>query len=314
MVDDPKPAQGGVNCIFQRPWWLEAVAPGQWQILEVVDNGRVRASMPIVATRRRGLRQIAMPRLTHGLGPWLSPSDRKLPRRIGQEKEWLTALIDQLPPFDYFCHKWHYSMQNWLPFHWRGFESSVSYTYVLQDLQDLDDVWKGYQENVRRQIRKAANRVTVRSDLGLDVLYQLTKKSFQRWGRRPPYSLEFLARLDEACVAQNARRCFFAQDAEGKVHAALYLVWDELSAYYLVGGADFETRNSGAMSLLMHEAIRFASTITRTFDFEGSMVEPIERFVRSFGGIPRPYFTIRGYSRRMRMVRGFRDMFARAAG
>jgi hypothetical protein len=43
---------------------------------------------------------------------------------------------------------------------------------------------------------------------------------------------------------------FFAQDAEGRIHAALYLVWDASYAYYLLGGADPRLRGSGAQSLL----------------------------------------------------------------
>ena len=34
----------------------------------------------------------------------------------------------------------------------------------------------------------------------------------------------------------------------------------------------------GATSLLMYESIKFASTKVDCFDFEGSMIEPIERF------------------------------------
>ena len=56
------------------------------------------------------------------------------------------------------------------------------------------------------------------------------------------------------------------------------------SAYDLMGGSDPSLRTSGAMSLLMWEAIKFAGQVTRRFDFEGSMLQPVERFFRAFGG------------------------------
>jgi hypothetical protein len=84
----------------------------------------------------------------------------------------------------------------------------------------------------------------------------------------------------------------FAQDAQGRLHAAAYIVWDEQAAYYLMGGADPELRTSGATSLLMWEAIKFASTVTQTFDFEGSMIESIERFFRAFGAKQKRYFRV----------------------
>ena len=75
-------------------------------------------------------------------------------------------------------------------------------------------------------------------------------------------------------------------------HAGVYLVSDSRSVYYLLGGSDPELRNSGATSLLMWEAIRWASEQGKQFDFEGSIVEPIERFVRSFGARQTPFFKI----------------------
>jgi hypothetical protein len=64
----------------------------------------------------------------------------------------------------------------------------------------------------------------------------------------------------------------------------VYLVWDAESAYSLMSGNDPRLRSSGAISLLRWEAIKFAREVTRRFDFEGSMLEPVERFFRAFGG------------------------------
>ena len=59
-----------------------------------------------------------------------------------------------------------------------------------------------------------------------------------------------------------------------------------------MGGTDQSKRNSGANSLCMWEAIKFASTVTGRFDFEGSMLEPVERFFRAYGAVQKPYFRI----------------------
>ena len=61
------------------------------------------------------------------------------------------------------------------------------------------------------------------------------------------------------------------------------------SAYYLLGGGDPELPTSGAHSFLLWEAIRFAASVTKRFDFEGSMVKGIERSFRSFGARQVPY-------------------------
>jgi hypothetical protein len=68
-----------------------------------------------------------------------------------------------------------------------------------------------------------------------------------------------------------------------------YLVGDRRTTYYLMGGGDPQLRTSGAGSLLMWEAIRRARAVSQVFDFEGSMLRPVERFFRAFGGRQTPY-------------------------
>lgn len=54
---------------------------------------------------------------------------------------------------------------------------------------------------------------------------------------------------------------------------------------------------------------KFASTVSKKFDLEGSMLEPVERFFRGFGTVQKPYFTIsKTFDKRMRAVYILRDM------
>ena len=62
--------------------------------------------------------------------------------------------------------------------------------------------------------------------------------------------------------------------------------------YSVLGGGDPELRNSGAQTLAIWESIKFASTVCRSYDFLGSMIEPIEKFVHDFGAVQKPYFEI----------------------
>ena len=62
------------------------------------------------------------------------------------------------------------------------------------------------------------------------------------------------------------------------------------------------------MSLALWEAIQFSSQVSRRFDFEGSMIESIERFFRAFGAREVPYFYVSRCSRRMRVLLSARDM------
>ncbi len=281
--------------IFSQPWWLDAtIGPHNWSVCLVETNGEVIASMPYIIKKRLGLDILSHPPLTQTLGPWIKKSQQSHAKKLSKEKELMHTLISQLPQYDHFQQNWHHTQQNWLPFYWKGFSATVQYTYQIRDLNTGPISLMNFQENIRGDIRKASNRfkLHIKKDSNISDFIALNEKTFQRQKKSMPYSKEFLCGLDDACAQRNARKIFIAEDEQGKHHAGAYIIWNNYSAYYLMGGADPELRNSGASSFCLYEAIKFASTVTNTFDFEGSMIEPIERFFRGFGAIQTPYLSV----------------------
>lgn len=281
--------------LFLRDWWLDATCgENGWDVALAGKGSEISAALPYRFQRRRGFRVLSQPQQTPFLGPWLRNTGAKKANDYGRQKELMTALVDALPAYDHYVQNWSPKITNWLPFYWRGFQQSTRYTYILQDLSDEAALWKGMRENIRTDVRKAENRFRLAVDAHacLDEFLRLNDKTFARQGRSRPYTDDYVRRIDEACAARGCRRIFVARDPEGRAHAGVYIIWDEESAYYLMGGGDPELRNSGATSLCMWEAIRFASGVTRRFDFEGSMMEPVERFFRAFGAEQTPYFNV----------------------
>jgi len=302
--------------IFSQPWWLDAVCePRLWNVALVERDGRIIASLPYEERKRMGLHLMRMPQLTQVLGPRLEyPANQKTATRLAFEKAVLVELVGKLPDCDLFSQRFHHSITNVLPLHWKGFVNDVRYTYLIPDLSDVEIVWNGFQDKTRADIRKAQRIVRVSSDPDIERFLSINEMSFRRQGLPLPYSPELVRRLDRICEEKSSRKMWFAHDDAGRVHAAVYLVWDQDSAYYLMGGGDPELRNSGATSLLIWEAIQFASSVTRVFDFEGSMLEPIERFVRSFGAEQVRYFHLLKMSKRMKVLWSMRDIGRAVAG
>lgn len=281
--------------LFSQHWWLDAVCgEGNWDVVVVQRDGEILGSMPFYIKSKYGRKSIVQPPLTQTLGPWLRSTTAKYSKSLGQQKKILTSIIEQLPEYYMYNQLWHYTYTNWLPFYWKGFEQKTFYTYVLPNLNDTHKLWEEFESKIRTDIRKASNRfnIQVREDLGVDEFLELNKMTFARQGLKVPYSNELVWRIDSACKQRNCRKIWIAEDDLGQRHAGLYIVWDHNSAYYLMGGGNPNLRTSGATSLLMWEAIKHASTVTKRFDFEGSMIEPIERWLRGFGAIQVPYFNI----------------------
>lgn len=298
--------------LFSQAWWLDATAgEGAWDVALVEKGDSIVAAMPYMSRKRYGFTLLGQPPLTQTLGPWLRETQGKSSTKLAQHKDWLQALIAQLPPFAHFTQNWHWKMGNWLPFYWAGYQQTTRYTYILHALGDEPTLWQGLRENIRTDIKKAGNRfhLRVRDDLTVNDFLLLNRMTFVRQDMALPYNEAFVHQLDQACAARQARKIFIAEDEQGRRHAGVYIVWDGNSAYYLMGGGDPELRNSGATSLCMWEAIKFAATVTQRFDFEGSMIEPVEKFFRAFGAQQTPYFTVsKTPSRALKVVRCLREL------
>lgn len=281
--------------LFSKDWWLDAVCDDAWDVCIVQSrDGHVVAAMPYQLTRKHGLTLICNPVLTQTLGPWIRDVPAKQCTRLAREKDLMYALIDQLPSFSSFSQNWHHSVQNWLPFYWRGFEQTTLYTYVIQDLADLDAVFDNFSPSYKNKIRKAAKVVSIHCGLSLEEFYRINRMTFERQGKTIPYSFDFVAKQDRALSKRGAREIFYAKDSDGAIHSALYLVWDDMSSYVHLVGENPQLRSSGAGIRLIWEAVRYTRQVLglNRFDFEGSMLESVEQVRRDCGAVQVPYFSI----------------------
>lgn len=281
--------------LFSQAWWLDAVAgPTAWGVVLVSRGGQVMGAHPYVFHRRRGQTWLTQSNLSQTLGPWLRPSENRESTRLAAEKDILGVLADSLPVCDGYRQNWHYSLKNWLPFYWRGYQQSTNYTYRLDLTLDEDKLWRGMNSNIRGDIRKAQKRfgVKVRHARELGEFLAVNRKTFERQGKSVPYTSELVEQLDTAAAERHARDILLAEDDEGNIHAGAYFVRDATTVYYLMGGGNPVFRNSGSGSLCLWEAFRSQPAYITAFDFEGSMLETVERFFRAFGAEQVPYFQV----------------------
>ena len=283
--------------LYCKAWWLEAVAPGRWEVLLARRGDGIRAAWPLVF--RRDGQGVGMPELTQKLGVLFAPSEAKYARQLADEASLCTLLLEQIPLGSLVQQTFHEAFTNWLPFYWAGFTQTTRYTYVLPDLSDLDAIYAGMTERCKRNLKSAGNAelCAVESD-DIEQLHQIAGLTFQRQGSAEyPYSVELIQRIDDACRQHAGRRLVFAMDPAGRCHSCDYLVYDQRCAVSLIQGADPELRKSGAQRFLDWDSIRFSASVSQSFDFEGSMIAPIEVYNREFGARQMPYFDLSGARR-----------------
>jgi len=280
--------------IFSKDWFLDAVCGiDSWDVTLVEKQNKVIASMPFYKKRKSLFRIITMPKHTQTMGTFLTyPKGQKYENRLSYEKKVMQELIDQLPRVDYFNQTFHYSITNWLPFYWRGYKQTTNYTYIIEGLSNLDKVFSKFSNGKRKDIARSKDIVEVRFDLSAKAFYEHHEMILKKQNAKISYSFEHFNRLYNALYQHSSGRTIYAVDKQGDIHAGILVVWDYYSGYNLITTFDPTFRSSGAGTLLIQEAIRWVATKSNRFDFEGSMIEGVEKSYRQFGAKQIPYFDI----------------------
>jgi hypothetical protein len=281
--------------LFARSWWLQAIG-GDTRVLACFKNGRIAAGIPLHFERYWGITICRMPKITPRWGVLLPPQKGKSATIAATENGLLTTMAKALQKERFFFQLFSAELDNWLPFRWQGFSQTTRYTYQTS-VQDIDQVWQNMTHNVRNQIGCAKRLGITVAPCGPDQLFELEEETYHRQGLHMPHTREYLKRLVSASEERNSGECLAATDPAGKVHGASFYVWDTHTTSALILGINSELRTSGAASLLHWSMLQSAAQKSKVYDFCGSVVEGIERFVRSFGGTRVPYHQITRFPR-----------------
>lgn len=287
--------------LFCRDWWMDAVCFDHWDVFLAEEKGEIVGALPYHLKKKLGFRCVLQPQLTQYNGIWLKKRQTESEHaRLSYEKKVFNQLIEQLEQLNlsFYQQCFHMSINNWLPFYWKGFRQTTRYTYLISSIGNPEKVFARFSPAKQRQIRKCEGKLHLSMEMRPDEFYSHHKQSLKERGEEISYSYELFLRIYKATQKQNAGQLFSIKDSEGNIHAALFTVWDHTSAYTLLYSISPKHASSGASTLIIWEAIKHLVHKTRNFDFEGSMVEGIENSYRQFGTVQKPYFQIeKSYSR-----------------
>ena len=280
--------------VFSRDWWLDAACgENNWDVFLIREKDKIQATLPYYLLRTH---IISMPAYTQTMGIWFAPHSDDTKRISAQERRQSLCkqIIAQLKPFKSFLQNFHYDFTDWLPFYWQGYSQTTRYTYLLKELKNPDRLLENMSQHTRRNMKKAKEQfqITVKQGIPVDDFLHILSQTFERQQKKNKQDINALHRLIEVCRERNQGELWGGYDPQGRLHAAVFVVWQKQSAWYIAGGGDPALRHSGAHSLVLWEAIQYVAGFTDIFDFEGSMMPGVERFFREFGGIQTPYFTI----------------------
>lgn len=272
-------------------WWNEVVKT-DWDVAVVANGPQVIAAWPYFIRKKGPWLFLTNPHFTPYTGPIIHyPEGQKPDTRISYENKIVEQLIKQLPEYAEFTQNFPPSFQNTLPFIFHGFNDSKRYTYLLDLKQTEENIWNNFRDNIRRQIRKAEKQLSIENSHDFSLLPSLLKESYQgQESNYPNFPEALFERIYQYTQQYDCGNLWKAIDEQQIVHACLLLIHDKHTAYYLIGGAAKAFKSSGAMSYLLHHTIKWSKEKGLShFNFEGSSIPSIEKYLRGFGGELSPF-------------------------
>ena len=281
--------------LFMQSWWLSAVCAGKdWDVLLSFDEqGEIQAAMPYLIRKRLWFRYIIMPQQTQLAGIWLRPDIADNPailRHVAAEFD--EKLKDM--KLAYYCQ--NYQLNSPMPALMSEFKfkQRERYTYRLDDLSDMDKVIDSFSKNKKRQLQKAL-QLHLDTDMTDEEFYRFHTQCLSARNRKITYTREFFLVLYRKSQNLGQSRILAIRDADGNVHAAAFVVWDKEQLYYLIPAIDNRYKDSGAGALLALESVKLAKQVSRSFDFEGSMIRGVANHYRQFGTTRHSYCQLSRY-------------------
>jgi hypothetical protein len=280
-----------VPTVFHAPWWLAAMAGDHYDEVTVKSDGKTVGRFPFIMRRRFGNRSSCeMPVLTHFLGPAIDEGAGSASNRLLKHAHIVKELLQQLPKTGAFHHRMHRGIRDTMAFQESGYETKVDFTFEIAPAPEAT-VWKNMRDKTRNVIRRAGEKYEAIEIDDPFLFATMYEKNIQERGSNFYYGKKEIARLCSEAISRDQGRVVAARAADGALAAAIFHVWDQKSAYYLLSTRTRDSDNS-AVSLLLWDAIRHAGSRGLIFDFDGAVSHGSRVFFTGFGGDIHPRYVV----------------------
>ena len=186
-------------------------------------------------------------------------------------------------------------------------------------LGDMNAVWEGYNQSLRRKLRRASESgFQLDDDPPTGLIVRMFEQSYLRHGKLPPIPGPTIDRWLSLLRQQGLVSCFAARQADGRSAAVRVVIRSGNVLYDWLAGADPSVAPSSSHWLVHSIMQHYSDNGCVLFDFMGANTPGVSDFKRGFGGETIEYHeaewyrpallrhlnTVRG--KRLRLRRGFR--------
>ncbi|MCP4521578.1 MAG: GNAT family N-acetyltransferase [Cytophagales bacterium] len=271
------------NLFYPYSWYLDCVA-SNWIAIIVEDKDQYQSVFPLCVHKKWSLPYVYHPFFTQQLGYFsLNPSSQELEKMLNKAKSKFLSFTLNL------------SIENTELAQSTIIAHKVNSNFLLSLNSDYEILYKAYSTNQKRNIKKAKkNDLLIEETNDIDWLI----KTFQENKGAEieilkSHHYEYLRSIFEQSSQREVSTIYWVKNQKQiPVAGALFLI-NSQKITFLFGTSNEDGKKSRAMSLLIDHMIQKYAQRNMILDFEGSNIESIARFYKSFGAKPQNYLTIK---------------------
>lgn len=271
--------------IYGYSWYLDNVCNGDW--IGLVE-GDYQSVMPLIGNQKLfKIKQLYQPYLCQQLGVF---SVNML------SKERIRQFLAAIPvAYKYWDVHLNDGNRQVLGLTEEGYSVVSKDNYHLYLNKPYAELRADYSQNTKRNLKKAEQAgIYLTAGLKPEKFVQLVQEAQQKKGIVHPEALYHTAhRVIYNCLHRGQGTILGAYDDDKNLLAAAFLMFNGAAIINLLNFTTPAGKEVGAMHYLIDSLIERESNKHKYIDFEGSSVEGIARFYKSFGAENIPYYQLK---------------------
>jgi hypothetical protein len=175
-----------------------------------------------------------------------------------------------------------------------GYDITIKNTYTFS-FQPYEDIYKNYPNTMKRDLKRAAEKITIQEQANVDDLYEMIGHTYATQKINKPITKQLINLIHQNT---NFNPKIFSAIHNNTVVASIMTISDQSWTYYILSGRSKEAPH-GTIAVLIDHAIKTALNEHHHFDFEGSSIEGIANFFKSFSPQHHQYFHAQKYKNKI---------------
>jgi len=253
--------------VYAFSWYLDVVA-NHWDVLVLDDY---EAVMPIPWKKKYGIKYVTQPYFCQQLGVYSKSI-------ISEEKihEFISCI-----PKTFFKIFYQFNSLNTIKLNYRT-------NYILSLKQNYEIIKAGYRKDRKYRTNQVKKKQFTFINLSIHELINIAKQYYKHIDlSNKDYLL--LNNLISKCINENKGFLLGVEDNESNILGGAFFVKTNKRIYYLFSVVTPKGKKDNVATLLIDKIIAENCNSNLTLDFEGSMIDGIASFYKSFGGKPEKY-------------------------